>query len=176
MCFVLLCIVYYRCIYIGGLNVLYVGNDCTSTSGQVSKKKTNPHRIWSHSPTFLSLFLSLLYSLSLSLGTHTRTHCQASLSCLYCFCSIYCLFLYVPGSKFSYFCWFWQVKSQEKVEAKGIDSVPGLCGKLCGIVTLGFLLAGSDFVVLSGTPVDCSSGLPLPDKKTLELILDKLQK
>ncbi|KAL8127316.1 hypothetical protein AgCh_014291 [Apium graveolens] len=27
-----------------------------------------------------------------------------------------------------------------------------------------------------GTPVDCSSGLPLPEKKTLELILDKLQK
>lgn len=45
-----------------------------------------------------------------------------------------------------------EVKSQEKVEAKGmIDSVPG-------------------------TPVDYSSGLPLPDKKTLELILDKLQK
>ncbi|KAK1391856.1 Bromo domain-containing protein [Heracleum sosnowskyi] len=44
-----------------------------------------------------------------------------------------------------------EVKSQEKVEAKGIESVPG-------------------------TPVDCSSGLPLPDKKTLELILDKLQK
>lgn len=44
-----------------------------------------------------------------------------------------------------------EVKSEEKVEAKEMDSVPG-------------------------TPVDCSSGLPLPDKKTLELILDKLQK
>lgn len=43
-----------------------------------------------------------------------------------------------------------EVRSQ-KVEQKEIDSVPG-------------------------TPVDNSSGLPLPDKKTLDLILDKLQK
>lgn len=44
------------------------------------------------------------------------------------------------------------------------------------MVRLGFLCGDSDLVVLLGTPVDCSSGLPLPDKKTLELILDKLQK
>ena len=30
--------------------------------------------------------------------------------------------------------------------------------------------------VQSGTPTEAPSGLPLPEKKTLELILDKLQK
>ncbi|XP_022975698.1 uncharacterized protein LOC111475664 [Cucurbita maxima] len=42
-------------------------------------------------------------------------------------------------------------RGRRKVGSKGSDSVPG-------------------------TPSDRSSGLPLPDKKTLELILDKLQK
>jgi len=32
------------------------------------------------------------------------------------------------------------------------------------------------FILLSGTPVILQSGIPLPDKRTLELILDKLQK
>ena len=35
---------------------------------------------------------------------------------------------------------------------------------------------GSTFWFRLGTPSDPPSGVPLPDKKTLELILDKLQK
>ena len=32
------------------------------------------------------------------------------------------------------------------------------------------------WLICLGTPAEVSSGIPLPDKKSLELILDKLQK
>ena len=44
---------------------------------------------------------------------------------------------------------------------------------MCFLINLFFCFC---FFLLVGAPVILQSGIPLPDKRTLELILDKLQK